>query len=413
MWIDDNSLGGSALVGHLFKSVGRSGDTVSFEYADAWLRGVGPVSKFQLDPNLPLTTGRHFTGADAAGIGGVFSDCSPDRWGRTLMKRREVIDARVEGRRARTLRDWDYLLGVNDQSRMGSVRLVDPESARYLDDGPLSAPPLTELRELEGIASRVERIDADDSLELIQWLKQLVAPGASLGGARPKANFRAIDDTLWLAKFPSNDDERDVGLWELLTHDLARAARIDVPAAQALSLSARGHTFAVRRFDRADGSRRTFASAMTLLGANESEGFSYLDIAGLIEAQGSSAHINADLEQLFRRVLFNVLVGNRDDHLRNHGFLRQGNGWRLSPAFDVNPNPDKASHVLAIDEVDTAPDLSRVMSTAEYYRLDKKTATRVADEVRIAVRDWETQARKRGMRSSEIEAMRDVIDTQT
>ena len=409
VWIDDDSLG-KALVGRLVRSTGKTGDAISFEYDPTWLKGSGPVSGFQLDPELILATGRHYARAGADCLTGIFADCSPDRWGKTLMKRREAIEAREANRPVRNLRDWDFLIGVNDESRMGALRLMDPDSARYVDDRELSAPPITALRELEAIAAQVERGDADDTPELVRWLKQLIAPGASLGGARPKASFRDQDGTLWLAKFPSNDDDRDVGLWEYLTHQLAIDAGIDMPEARPLRLSDRGHTFAVRRFDRTPTSRRMFASAMTLLDVNESDGMGYLDLVSVIESVGTSANIQADLEQLFRRALFNILVGNRDDHLRNHGFLREGNGWRLSPAFDINPNPDKASHILAIDESDTTPNSGNLMAVADYYRLNKRAIGRVESQVRKAIREWETRARSLGLRAVEIDGMRAVID---
>lgn len=276
-----------------------------------------------------------------------------------------------KGRRARNLRAWDYLIGVNDESRMGALRLMDPDSARYVDDRALSAPPITELRQLEAIAARVERDDAGDSEQMVRWIKQLVAPGASLGGARPKAGFRDPTGQLWLAKFPSNDDRYDVGRWELLAYQLSLAAGIDMPEARLMSLSNRGHTYAAKRFDRTSTSRRAFSSAMTQLDVTESDGRSYLDLVQAIETTGTSRQIARDLEQLFRRVLFNILIGNRDDHLRNHGFLRVGDGWQLSPAFDVNPNPDKDHHVLAIDEGDASPDSRVLLATADYYRLTK------------------------------------------
>lgn len=410
VWIDDDSRGGNALVGRLIRSTGRTGDAISFEYDPTWLNGSGPVSGFQLDPELILATGHHHARAGADCLTGIFADCSPDRWGKKLMKRREAIEAREANRPVRNLRDWDFLIGVNDESRMGALRLMDSDSARYVDDRELSAPPITALRELEAIAAHVERGDTDDTPELVRWLKQLIAPGASLGGARPKASFRDQDGTLWLAKFPSNDDDRDVGLWEYLTHQLAIDAGIEMPEARPLRLSDRGHTFAARRFDRTPTSRRMFASAMTLLDVSESDGMGYLDLVGIIESVGTSANIQTDLEQLFRRALFNILVGNRDDHLRNHGFLREGNGWRLSPAFDINPNPDKASHVLAIDESDTAPDSGNLLAVADYYRLNKRAISRVESQVRTAIREWEAKARRLGLRAVEIDGMRAVID---
>nr|WP_275690568.1 HipA domain-containing protein [Luteibacter jiangsuensis] len=245
---------------------------------------------------------------------------------------------------------------------------------------------------------------------MVRWIKQIVAPGASLGGARPKASFRDKAGQLWLAKFPSNDDRVDVGLWEFLTYQLSLDAGIDMPEARLMRLSDRGHTYAVQRFDRTPNSRRMFSSAMTQLDATESEGHSYLELVQIIETCGTSTQIARDLEQLFRRVLFNILIGNRDDHLRNHGFMRAGDGWQLSPAFDVNPNSDKDHHVLAIDDRDPSPDSSLLLATADYYRLPKKAVGAVADQVRAAVRGWEKRARALGAPLSETMLMTAVID---
>lgn len=410
VWIDDESLGGSALVGRLSKTASRTGDTINFEYDPDWLTSAGPVTAFPLDHELYSGAGQQYARAGANELSGAFQDCSPDRWGKRLMDRREAIEAREEGRKARNLRAWDYLVGVNDESRMGALRLVDPESGRYVDDRTLSAPPITELSRLEDIAARVERGDVDLSDEMVRWIKQIVAPGASLGGARPKASFRDRAGQLWLAKFPSNDDRVNVGLWEFLTYQLSLDAGIHMPEARLMQFSDRGHTYAVRRFDRTTNSRRMFSSAMTQLDATDSDGHSYLDLVQIIETSGTSTQIARDLEQLFRRVLFNILIGNRDDHLRNHGFMRAGDGWQLSPAFDVNPNPDKDHHILAIDDRDPSPDSGLLLATADYYRLSRKASAAVTEHVRAAVRGWEMRARALGAPLSETALMQAVID---
>lgn len=402
VWLDQNE--SLILVGHLVRTDSRTGQSVRFEYADEWLASPGA---FDLDPELMLVSGPLYAAAGADQLAGIFTDCSPDRWGKMLMDRREAIEAREQGRRAQTLRAWDYLLGVHDESRMGALRLRDPETGEFLDDRALSAPPSTELRTLEAAAAMVERGDDE---HVAKWIRQLIAPGASLGGARPKAGFRDTDGTLWLAKFPSSEDRRDVGLWEYLLYLLSLDAGIDMPPARALRLSNRGHTYAVKRFDRLGTSRHLYTSAMTRLQAAESDGFSYLDIIQVVEVAGAPNQIGADLEQLFRRVLFNILVGNRDDHLRNHGFLWTDRGWVLSPAFDVNANPDKNVHVLAIDGVDNAPDSQLVMSTADYYRLNPAQAKVIESEIREVVRTWKKRAHALGLPRAEVELMRDVID---
>jgi len=231
----------------------------------------------------------------------------------------------------------------------------------------------------------------------------LVAPGASLGGARPKANFTEADGSLWIGKFPAKDDDRDVGAWEYVVHVLAKKAGIDVPEAKLVRLNNDFHTFCVQRFDRAQGTRRFYASAMTLLRKDQSEGTSYLDLAQFIRAQGDAQHADADLEQLFRRVAFNVAVGNRDDHLRNHGFVLGATGWRLAPAFDVNPNLDKAEHVLNIDDRDNRPSLATVHSTWGFYDITEGRAKDIVDEVAKVVDDWRRLARKQSISGADIE----------
>jgi len=404
VWLDDDSLGPRILVGRLTRNAGRTGDTVRFDYDHGWLDAPGA---FEVDHDLPLVGGAHYAPAGADQLTGAFLDCSPDRWGKMLMERREAIDAREQDRRIRTLRAWDFLLGVNDESRMGALRLKDPQADRFVDSHGLAAPPVTDVRVLEDAADKVER--GDDDL-VAKWILQLIAPGASLGGARPKASFRDVDGSLWLAKFPSREDRRNVGLWEYLAYQLSIIAGIDMPEARVHELSDRGHTFAVRRFDRTLTSRRHYVSAMTRLAREDSEGASYLDLVEAIETGGASTQIGAQLEQLFRRVLFNVLIGNRDDHLRNHGFLRQGNGWVLSPAFDVNPNPEKNEHVLTLDGDDGSPDSGLLLATRDFYRLTAARSSQVEQEVRDAVRGWAALAKRIGLRNSEIDLMRGVID---
>lgn len=409
VWMDAPSICAPLKAGTLHRTVGRIGQTISFEYTAEWL---APESgaHFSLDEQLPSFPGRHTATAGASDVTPAFEDCSPDRWGRLLMERREAIRATAEGRRPRSLRAWDYLLGVNDQSRMGALRFMNPDAARYLDDSSLSAPPVTELRTLEEYASRLERGADRDGSDDLRWMSQLIVPGSSLGGARPKASFTEPDGQLWMAKFPSADDTYDVGLWEFVTCQLARAAGIEMPDTTLLELSSRGHTFAVRRFDRIGDARIHYASAKTLLNTPNGGAASYEDLALVVSTQGTSGSISADLEQLFRRVVFNVLVGNRDDHLRNHGFLRQGNGWRLSPAFDVNPNPYKDVHVLGLAGDDPTPSTALVNATRKTYGLSLASASRVIAEVRAAVEGWETEARRIGASRSEITTMQAVID---
>ena len=410
VWIDDSSLGGVALVGYLEKAPNPRGDVLSFEYASDWLAGNCAVAPFQLDPDLPLFSGRMFAHGTSSNLTGAFQDCSPDRWGCVLMDRREAIDARLSGRHPGTLRAWDYLVGVHDHARMGALRLRDPTTKTYIDNSQLSAPPVAELRTLEEAARQLETKPDAPAQEQHQWLMQLLAPGTSLGGARPKASFTDVDGSMWLAKFPSADDRYDVGLWEFVCHRLAQSAGISMPEARVTPLSSSGHTYCVRRFDRTDQSRRAYASAMTLLGADASGGRSYLDLAELIEHEGTSDTIEANLEQLFRRMVFNVLVGNRDDHLRNHGFIRKGNGWVLSPAFDVNPNPYKQGHVLGVCFDDPMPGADKLVAMHEFFHMSEENAQGLLGQIRQTVSGWADQARRAGALGVEITMMGAVID---
>lgn len=389
-------------VGWLFRDTGRRGEVIRFEYDAAWL---ADARAFAIEPLLPLHAGP-FHAQDSSQRPSVFQDCSPDRWGKLLMDRREAIEAREQGRPRRALRAWDYLVGVDDGTRMGALRLRDPEDGTYATTLQPSAPPVTSLRELEEAARLVER-GAGEQLD--RQVRQLLVPGASLGGARPKASFVDEHDQLWLAKFPSSEDRIDVGLWEFIVHRLSIAAGIDMPDARLLPLSDRGHTFAVRRFDRDGGGRRMYASAKTLLDM-DGDGASYLDLAMAVQDNAAAGSVEAGLAELFRRAVFNVLVGNRDDHLRNHGFLRAPTGWTLAPAFDVNPNPDKDVHVLALDGVDPTPDTSLLMAQHAYFRLDANTAQAIVAKVRAAVRAWPSEAKRLGAKGQEISLMEAIID---
>lgn len=405
VWLDEPRLADRRVIGRLYRSIARSGETVRFEYSEAWLRH---PQAFEIDPEARLNAGPQYASAGAGALFGVFQDSSPDRWGKLLMDRREAIEAREQGRPVRSLRAWDYFTGVDDSARMGALRLSDPGTQAFIANHPLSAPPMTALRDLEAAAIKVEQ---GQGAQVDKWVRQLVAPGTTLGGARPKASFVDEQGGLWLAKFPSAEDRHDVGLWEFLARELSAAASIEVPEAKVLPLSRRGHTYAVRRFDRADGHRWMYASAQSLL-RMDSEGASYLDLVQAIESQGARGIVATDLVQLFRRAVFNVLVGNRDDHLRNHGFLRENTGWRLSPAFDVNPNPYKDAHVLALDERESTPDTKLLLQNREFFRLGADRAAQLVEQVRAAVRPWEARAKVLGIKRAEIARLGAVIDPQ-
>ncbi len=394
VWLDCD-LGPATRVGLLSQDRGQ----VRFRYEDAWIKD---ARAFSLDLGLDLDDGTFYPRPEAGNFG-IFLDSSPDRWGQTLMKRREALQAKDERRTARTLHAWDFLIGVQDVTRQGALRFRRVGEEDFLDNDKRAAPPVTTLRELEAVAMSLTSRRIDDLDALRRWLAVLVAPGASLGGARPKANFTDVDGTLWIGKFPARDDDRDVGAWEHVVHALAIKAGISVPAAKLLRLNNDFRTFCVQRFDRVEGQRRFYASAMTLLDKDQSEGTSYLELAQLIRERGAGAHVESDLEQLFRRVAFNVAVGNRDDHLRNHGFLMSQDGWRLAPAFDVNPNVDKADHVLNIDDVDNRPSVEAVRSTARFYGLSAARGDALIEEVMEAVDGWRAGARRARIAAADIE----------
>jgi serine/threonine-protein kinase HipA len=388
-------------VGTLYRHDVRTDLAVPFEYVPSWLEH---ENAFLLDPRLDLWAGEQHPPHPASAFG-VFLDSAPDRWGRVLMERREAAAAEREQRPMRTLQEVDFLLGVHDFTRMGALRFKEPGAAHYLDNSANAAPPMMDLRELAAISRRIEEPGVERLPEYERWLAMLIAPGTSLGGARPKANFRMPADELWLAKFPAKDDRYDVGGWEFLVHQLAMRAGIWVPAARLEHLTDRYATFCVARFDRRGEHRRMYASAMTMLERRDGEeGASYLELALFLQDKGAQGHIDQDLEQLYRRVVFNVMVGNRDDHARNHGFIREQSGWRLSPAFDVNPNLAKADHSLTFDGKSAAPSLKLVKETADFYRCEDR-AEKIIDEVHTAVHAWRQEAERLGLPSVEIKRM--------
>lgn len=394
VWLDDPSFGPLQRIGVL--SQGDRG-SVRFAYDAAWL---AVAHAFPLDPELDLSAGCFFPGKSNFG---VFMDSCPDRWGQLLMRRRETIEAEEEGRKARTLGPWDFLLGVQDETRTGALRFAMPGTRVFLASELRSAPPIARIAELQAVAHELSRKEgADpDSARLRKWLEVLVAPGSSLGGARPKASVVAENGRLWIAKFPSADDAHDVAAWEKVVHDLARQCGLDVPDARLIRVGKGYRTFLVERFDRIGARRRFYASAMTLLGRNDSDDASYLEIAEFLSSHADPERLEADLAELFARLVFNVCVANRDDHLRNHGMFRTPAGWRLAPAFDMNPSFTKREHVLALDLDERRPNLDTVLSTAPSYRLAKRSANRIADKIRKTVSTWQAIAKANGLSSRE------------
>jgi serine/threonine-protein kinase HipA len=388
-------LTGPTTMGQLIATPARGKEIFSFEYDAGWLTG---VHCSQLDPALGLFGGSQYPAAGRINFG-VFLDSCPDRWGRVLMRRREAQRARTDGRDERRLLESDYLLGVHDGHRMGALRFR--VGGAFLDDDEeLAAPPWTSLRELEHACLQLERDDAEDDPDYGRWLRMLIAPGGSLGGARPKASVLDEGGSLWIAKFPSRRDFEDVGAWESVVHELASRAGVSVPGAQVRRFGSAYHTFLSCRFDRTPaGDRRHFASAMTLLersdGEAADEGVSYLELADLLIRLG--ADTGADLVQLWRRIAFSICVSNTDDHLRNHGFLLTLTGWALAPAYDMNPDPHGEGLKLNISESDNAQDLDLLRDVAPYFRVNETRATGIIGEVVAAVRGWRQVAAARGL----------------
>ena len=394
----DNGALPPILVGKLFIDYGKAKETYSFEYDESWLSS---PKHFAIDPALPLFRGRQYP-VDQK-LFGCFQDASPDRWGRTLLQRKERILAVQSKKKPRKLLDSDFLLGVCDESRMGAVRLSLGINEPFLSPGDeMSIPPFMALRKLEAASRAFEN---DESHLEEKWVRQLLYPVSSLGGARPKATVRDSEGALWLAKFPSRHDDTDVEAWEKTALDLAGMCNLNVPQTRLQKFSDLGSTLLVKRFDRMGAKRLPFASAMTFLQKSDGEDASYLDLASIL-AENSSAP-RTDLEELWKRIVFNILVSNSDDHLRNHGFLHDQTGWRLSPLYDVNPTPYGDSLSLSISFDDALMSIDLAMETISLYRLKKNAAKRTVSDMTKIIRDnWQNLAKQNGLSHAAIEAMR-------
>lgn len=390
-----------ALVGELSYESLRGADSYGFSFAPTWLQTQRDLF---LSADLNNYTGMQYTAADRD-IFGCFSDALPDRWGRTLLNRREQLQAQEQQRPLRRLSSFDYLLGIDDYSRMGAFRFKETPDSDFINSDPtLKIPPLTDIRTLEAAGSAIEQSEAHNALPEKKWIAQLIQPGTSLGGARPKASVTDLDGALCVAKFPSRKDDYDVELWEHLCHLLARKAGIEVADTKVLKAIGPYHTLISRRFDRtADGRRIHFASAMTLLGLqdgnNAADGHGYLDLVDFI-VQHCTA-VESNLRELYRRVAFYICVGNSDDHFRNHGFLLTPKGWTLSPAYDINPTLN-TSQSLLITSVSNQAAFSQLRAAAEDYLLTRETADAILAEVQAALQDWPTLATHIGIPRREI-----------
>lgn len=390
-------------VGQLWFRYRNGRESMSFEYDRRWL---GHPNRFSLDPSLQLMEGPFHASPDKPCFGAI-DDSAPDRWGRLLMRRAERKSAEEEKRSPRTLREIDFLLRVDDEARQGALRFKTEEEGPFLTVYQKNnIPPLVAVGKLLTAANHLlQGSDTEEDLRL------LLAPGSSLGGARPKASVKDKDGHLAIAKFPRQDDEIDTIGWEAVALTLAEKAGIEVPQWR---LEPIGHKRILlsRRFDRKGKARIPFLSAMSVLGAKDNETHSYLEIADAIRQMSSSPR--EDLKALWRRILFNVLISNVDDHLRNHAFLYAGlSGWRLSPVYDVNPTPtDIKPRILStsIDLVDPTASVDIAMALAHYFDLGKLEAEQIAKEVGSAVALWREEAAKLGIKKKEIDRMASAFE---
>ncbi len=407
VYADWVGLNGPIQVGVLSAHFAKAKKAFSFEYHKDWLdKGLYQ----NLDPDISFYSGPQYP-SDKENFG-IFLDSMPDTWGKTLMKRREAQDARARSEKARTLYEIDYLLGVYDESRMGALRFKTDVDGPFLDDDEQNpTPPWSSLGDLQ---KAVEQLESDiQNEETRQWLAILIAPGSSLGGARPKANILGKDKSLWIAKFPSKSDTVDKAAWEFLAHKLAVNCGIDMAESKIEKISGPYHTFLTKRFDREKEERIHFASAMTMTGKNEetlkTQTASYLDIVDVIENYGTN--VEANLHQLWRRIVFNIAISNTDDHLRNHGFILNEKGWELSPAYDLNPSIEKDGLALNIDMDDNALNFELAKSVGEFFRLSEDEMGAILNEVVAVVKDWKAVAKELGIKKSEMELMSRAFKT--
>jgi serine/threonine-protein kinase HipA len=380
-------------IGILSAQQAKGRKAFSFVYDENW---IASREQLLLDPDIAWYGGQQYPNGKENF--GVFLDSMPDTWGRTLMKRRAALHAKDQGKTTPALYDIDFLLGVHDLSRMGALRFKRDPKGDFLDNDTVSpAPPWTGIRELQHSAEMVEaNVDTADARK---WLSMLMAPGSSLGGARPKANVLDESGHPWIAKFPSKNDAVNKGAWEYLAYRLAINSGISMAASKIERVAGPHHTFFTKRFDRDNQERIHFASAMTMTGKNEElirdETPSYLDIVEFIQFSGTN--VEEDLHQLWRRMVFNILISNTDDHLRNHGFILTSGGWRLSPAFDVNPSIDKDGLALNIDMDNNALDIDLARSVGVYFRLGVKEMDNIVFDLRRAVAGWQKIATEIGI----------------
>lgn len=397
VYADWTALLSPKLIGILSFQEARGKYSFGFTYDRLWLETEKAVL---LDPDIDWYPGIQYP--RDTDVFGIFADTMPDTWGRTLMRRRAIYRTSEKGIETKNLREIDFLLGVNDETRMGALRFKLETNGPFLDDDhEMPTPVWANIRELQRSAELME--SDKDNKAIRKWLAMLIAPGSSLGGARPKANIQDSDGQLWIAKFPSKNDVIDKAAWEYLAYKLAIKAKVEMSESRIEKVNGPYHTFFTKRFDRYFKQRIHFASAMTMTGYNENKlrdiPASYLEIAECIQYSGSN--IIKDLHQLWRRIVFNIAVSNTDDHLRNHGFVLRNEGWRLSPAYDINPSTEKFGLSLNIDMADNSLDYNLAKSVGEYFKLKPKEMDAIIKEVKTAVRDWDKVAKEIGITRSE------------
>lgn len=392
--------GTTHFVGRLWAHASGGRESASFEYDDAWRKS---PRAFALEPALKVAKGTYHTANDKK-LFGSLGDSAPDRWGRVLMNREEARRARASKTTARTLQEIDYLLLVNDEARPGALRFSRAEGGSFLTTDAHGLPPLIELGKLMAAAQKIEARQ-----ELDQDIRDLFAPGASLGGARPKASILGTDGKLRIAKFQSTRDDWDVELWEYVAFKIAHAAGIQAPAVEYSSVGGKS-VLLLDRFDRGEaGQRIPYLSAMSMLGYVDGQQGSYLEIADTLSEHGASA--TEDLKELWTRMVLNILISNYDDHLRNHGFLFQGTeGWRLSPVFDLEPTPvdagkDRRLHTF-IGFDDTEATLDEALDVAGEFGIKLSEARAIAQRVGEASRrNWRRWATQKGAKAEEVTRM--------
>ena len=407
VFADFDWLDGPTLVGELGYESLRGSDSYSFKFDNEWLNRFGNLF---LSADINNYPGQQHTQPERD-IFGCFSDALPDRWGRLLLNRREQILAREEKRPVRKLSSFDYLMGIDDFSRMGGLRFKEEINGDFINsETTLRIPPLADVRSLAAASMEVEKSEEQNQLPEMRWIQQLVHPGTSLGGARPKAGVMDSDGILYIAKFPSRNDDYDVALWEHHSHLLAKAAGVNAASTSTIQAGQKYHALLSKRFDRLpDGRRKHFASALTLLGLTDGcdakSGNGYLDIVDFIIL--NCRDVNENLRQLYRRVAFNIAIGNSDDHFRNHGFLLTPRGWTLSPAYDMNPTLNEYQALLINSNTNQA-DLDVLLDSSDEYMIGKDEAKRIINEVKTGVSQWKTIALRLGIAKREMEVFEQV-----